>query len=251
MPAAEADGIRAPPVSSSTHRPVSSERLEEVVFGVLDGVITSLALVVGVDGVLSNTVGDITSRFVFLAILAATLGGMLSMFVGAWLSARSRRKVIRRERAREEQHVAELPEREREELRGTFRRQGFAEPEVELLVRAVTADTKRWVDVMMRDELKLPVETEPQPVTHGAVIGLAYVIGGILPAAPFLVSENLRPDLWASLAIGGIQLAAVGFLEARYGGSSVWRGAAEVVAIGLAAAFAVYLVTTFLQGLPG
>ncbi|MCI4336494.1 MAG: VIT1/CCC1 transporter family protein [Thermoplasmata archaeon] len=228
-----------------------SERLEEVVFGVLDGVITSLALVVGVDGVLSHAVGDITSRFVFLAILAATLGGMMSMFVGAWLSARSRQKVIRRERAREEQHIAELPELEREHLRGTFRRQGFGEPEVEILVKAVTGDTKRWVDVMMRDELKLPTESEPQPVTHGAVIGVAYLLGGLLPAAPFLLTSSLQTGLWASLAIGGIQLAGVGFVEAHFGGSSPWRGAAEVAAIGLAAAFAVFLVTTFFQGLPG
>lgn len=239
------------PATIAVHQPVQSERLEEIVFGVLDGVITSLAVVVGVDAVLAHATGGITNRFVFLAVLAATLGGMLSMFVGAMLSARSRRTVIRRERAREERHVSDLPELEREHLRGTFRKQGFGEPEVELLVRAVTADTKRWVDVMMRDELQLPPEHEPQPVTHGAVIGLAYLLGGILPAAPFLVWTDLRTDLWASLAIGAIELGTVGFLEAHYGGTNPWRSTLEVVAIGLAAAFAVFLVTYLLQGIPG
>jgi VIT1/CCC1 family predicted Fe2+/Mn2+ transporter len=173
------------------------------------------------------------------------------MFVGAVLSSRSRKNLILRERAREEREIVEKPEEEREEVRQIFHQRGFSESETDILVRGVCSDPKLWVDLMMRDELGLPPEADPQPFTHGAVIGLAYLLGGILPALPFLFIVNVRTGLWAALAVGGLQLATIGLLEARYAGTSRLRGAGEILLIGLATAFAVFLVTTSLQSLPG
>jgi VIT1/CCC1 family predicted Fe2+/Mn2+ transporter len=232
------------PVHEEGHVIQRAPWLEEAVFGVLDGVITSLALVVTVAGVLA-----IGYRSTFLAVIAAAIGGGLSMFVGALLGARAQARLIGRERAREEREIVERPQVMREELRHIYRSRGFSDGEVEILTNRVTADPKRWVDTMMRDELHLPPEAEPEPFRHGAVIGASYVVAAIIPAIPFLVrTVSLRFDVAVSMVLGGLELVGVGVLQARYAEESPLKGIGEVLLAGLGTTLLVLLVTLLLQG---
>jgi VIT1/CCC1 family predicted Fe2+/Mn2+ transporter len=233
-----------------SHKAGDADWLEEAVFGSLDGVITSLALVVTVSAVLQAP-----DHQVFLTVIAGAVAGTLSMFAGAYLSSRSRAELIRSERAREEWEVDHVPEIERQEVEEIYRSQGFSEEEVAILVRAVTSDKKRWVDMMMRDELGLDPEAPPQPLRHAWVIGFSYLLGGAIPSLPFLlgntatteiVGHSVGVTLLISLGLGGLILASVGAFDAGFAGRSRVRGTAEIVAIGFATAIAVFLVTTLL-----
>ncbi len=228
----------------------SADWLEEAVFGSLDGVITSLALVVTLNIVLSET-----SHTVFLTVIGASVAGTISMFVGALLSARSRENLRKRERAREEWEVDHIPEIERQEIEEIYRKQGFSESEVRLLADRICSDRKLWVDVMMRDELGLPAEESTRSTRHAGIIGFSYLLGGGLLALPFLFSSGptrtvlghtLGIEFFTSLGLGALVLAIVGVVEARFSGAHPVRSVAEIVAIGLAAAIAVFLVTTAL-----
>ena len=227
-----------PAQDGESHVAGSANVLEDVVFGTLDGVVTSLALAVSVAGVLQLT--PVQSA---LTVIAAAVAGSLSMFVGALLSARVRTNLVRSERSREEREVREKPEEEREEVRAIYRARGFTEEETEILVRRVTADPKRWVDMMMVDELGLPPQANKRPLAHGAFIGASYLLGAILPALPFLFIGNTREGLYVSIAVGALELVTVGIIQARYSGTSRLRGAGEILLIGLAAALVVFLVT--------
>src|SRR5271156_6564540 len=143
------------PGHQEAHQSQGADWLEEAVFGSLDGVITSLGLVVTVGAVLS-----LTNHAIFLTVIAAAVAGELSMFVGAFLSARSTENLIRRERAREEWEVDHVPHIERQEVEEIYRKQGYTPEETATLVEILTRDKKRWVDMMMRDELGLPYEPQ-------------------------------------------------------------------------------------------
>ncbi len=225
-------------VEGEVHSAGSANALEDVVFGTLDGVVTSLALAVSVAGVL-----QLTSIQSGLTVIAAAVAGSLSMFVGALLSARARANLVRSERAREEREVREMPEEEREEVRAIYRARGFTEEETEILVRRVTADPKRWVDMMMVDELGLPPQADRPPLSHGGLIGASYLLGAILPAIPFLFLEVTREAMYVSITVGALELVTVGIIQARYSGTSRLRGAGEILLIGLATALVVFLVT--------
>lgn len=255
LPADDAGRASAAPrsalsVHAESHAAGSADWLEESVFGTLDGVITSLALVVALDLILAES-----AHTVFLTVIAASVAGTISMFVGALLSARSRAQLIRRERAREEWEVDHVPEIERREVQEIYEKQGFSPAEVEILVKGVTSDRKRWVDMMMRDELGLPSDEVDRSTRHAGIIGFSYLIGCGLLALPYLFASHtvaslaghsVGSDFVSSLSIGALVLASVGVLEARFSGTHPVRGAAEMIAIGLAAAIAVFLVTLLL-----
>jgi VIT1/CCC1 family predicted Fe2+/Mn2+ transporter len=229
-------------LAREAHTRASGARLEEAVFGSLDGVITAIALGASVAGVL-----HLDHYAVFLTITAAAVAGSLSMFVGALLSARALSNLIQRERAREEREVEEKPDEERQEVRDIYLARGFTSQETEILVNRITSDKKRWVDMMMRDELGL-TESDPAPFRHGAVIGGSYLVASLLPALPFLSHTfPVSQELWASLSVGGIELVIVGILQAHSSGTSRLRGAGEILLIGLGAALAVFLITVALQ----
>jgi len=106
-----APGTHSVASHKEAHQSQGVEWLEEAVFGSLDGVITSLGLVVTVGAVLA-----LSNHAIFLTVIAAAVAGTLSMFVGAFLSARSTENLIRRERAREEWEVDNVPHVERQEV---------------------------------------------------------------------------------------------------------------------------------------
>src|SRR5579871_724535 len=232
------------------HRIGEADWLEEAIFGSLDGVITSLALVVTVAAVL-----DEPHHAVFLTVIAASVAGTLSMFVGAYLSSRSAEHLVRRERAREEWEVDHVPEIERQEVEEIYRRQGFNAEEVAILVKGLTSDKKRWVDMMMRDELGLSAEPPERSFRHASIIGVSYLVGGSLPALPFLfagtsagsfLGHPVEDTLMVSLGLGAVILAVVGVIDAGFSGRGRLRSIVDMLAIGFATAIAVFLVTTLL-----
>jgi vacuolar iron transporter family protein len=225
------------------HKASEAARLEDSVFGILDGVITAVSLSVATAGVVRlNHAG------VFLTVVAAAVAGALSMFSGALLSARARRDLVLRERAREEREVDEKPEEERREVFEIYRARGFTEEETTMLVNRITSDRKMWIDTMMRDELGLPPDVEAEPLTHAGTIGVFYLIGGILPALPYLVTSlSVFQDLEISVALASAELAAVGVLNATYCGKRWLYGLGEILLVGLGTAVAVLLVTLALQ----
>jgi VIT1/CCC1 family predicted Fe2+/Mn2+ transporter len=225
------------------HKSASADRLDDSVFGVLDGVITAISL-----SVATALVVRLDHAGVFLTIVAAAVAGTLSMFTGSALGARARADLIRRERKREEWEVDHMPDEERREMEEIYRARGFTPAEVEILVARVTSDKTRWVDAMMRDELGLPVQPQSEPLNRAATIGVFYLLGGVLPALPYLIgSLPIVSDLELSVAVGAVELAAVGFLSSLYSERSTLRGILEIVGIGLGTAAAVVLVTLALQ----
>lgn len=243
---------RKVPAHAEPHRIGEAEWLEEAVFGSLDGVITALALVVTVSAVLSEP-----AHSVFLTVIGAAVAGTMSMFVGAYLSSRSHENLVARERAREEWEVDHVPEIERAEVEEIYHRQGFTDAEVAILVNRLTSDKKRWVDMMMRDELGLEAEPPERSFRHAGVIGGSYLVGGAIPALPFLDTGNARigwffghpvpATLVISLTLGAVVLAAVGLVDAGFSGRSRWRSLVDMLAIGFATAIAVFVVTTVLS----
>jgi VIT1/CCC1 family predicted Fe2+/Mn2+ transporter len=208
------------------HRAGQGASLRNFVFGTSDGLVTVLAFVAGVSASLANR------RLVLLAGLSEMFAGALSMGLGAFLGARAERDLYRRERAREEREIREVPHLEREELREIYRKKGFDGDALEKVVEVLSANQARWVDTMMSEELGLQAP-EGSARSAALVVGVSYLLAAMVPLIPY-VFLPLNRALGASIAATVLALAAVGVAKARFTQRSRLRAAIETVLAGLA-----------------
>ena len=199
--------------------------LRNFVFGTSDGLVTVLAFVAGVSASLA------TRKLVLMAGLAEMFAGAVSMGLGAFLGTRAEKDWYERERQREEMEVAKIPHLEKEELRDIYRKKGLTGETLERVVDAFTANEKRWVDIMMTEELGLqPVEGSP--VAAGLIVGVSYVLAGAVPLLPYLVLVGTRA-LLASMTITAAALYSVGVAKARLTQRPELRAGIETMMTGL------------------
>ena len=208
------------------HRASQGASLRNFVFGTSDGLVTVLAFVAGV----SASFGD--RKLVLLAGLSEMFAGALSMGLGAFLGAKAERDLYRRERAREEREVREVPHLEREELREIYRKKGFEGDDLVRLIGVLTADQQRWVDVMMSEELGMQ-EAQESPLRGGTVVGISYWLAAAIPLVPYLFL-SVKGAFLASLGLTSLALAGVGVAKARFTQRKKLRGAFETLIAGLA-----------------
>ena len=153
--------------------------LRNFVFGTSDGLVTVLAFVAGVSASLASR------KLVLMAGLAEMFAGAVSMGLGAFLGTRAERDWYERERKREEPEVAEDSAPRKEELRDIYRKKGLEGETLERVVDVFTANEKRWVDIMMSEELGLqPVESSPW--SAGLIVGVSYIVAAAIPLLPYL-----------------------------------------------------------------
>ena len=91
-----------------------------MIFGVSDGLVSNLALVMGVAG--AATAAE--PRFILLAGIAGLLAGSFSMAAGEYISMQSQRELFERQIALERAEMEAMPDEEEAELAATYRSQG-------------------------------------------------------------------------------------------------------------------------------
>jgi vacuolar iron transporter family protein len=204
----------------------ASETVRDVVIGMSDGLTVPFALAAGLSGTVAQT------WIIVAAGLAEIAAGSIAMGLGGYLAARTDRDHYHSERDRELRETVELPEKEREEVAEVFRGYGMSDADIRPVVAAISADQNRWVDFMMKFELGFE-EPEPKRARNSAVtIAISYILGGLVPLAPYMVVGELSRALLISAAVTLAALFVFGFVKGRMTGISPWRGGLQTVVIG-------------------
>ena len=158
------------------------------------------------------------------------------MGLGAYLSVKSAIEYIRGERRREEYEVRQFPERERREIYDIYREKGFEPPVLDSIVDHICADEKRWVKIMMQEELNLVEEETLSPAKSAFATGGAYVVASLMPVLPFVFSDNVHLSFLWSIALTIGALFFVGASKTVVTGLKWWRSGLEAMLIGGVAA---------------
>jgi vacuolar iron transporter family protein len=223
----------------------ASASVRDVVIGMADGLTVPFALAAGITGAIANN--PAASALVVTAGLAEIAAGSIAMGLGGYLAARTDVEHYESEREREVRETVELADIETEEVAKVFRGYGLSEAQMAPVVTAICGDQKRWVDFMMRFELGLE-EPDPKRATRSALtIAAAYIFGGLIPLAPYMLLSSVTEGLRYSIVITLLALAAFGFVKSRFIGISPWKGALQTVLTGGLAATAAFLLARLIE----
>lgn len=211
------------------HRADASGSLRAAVFGANDGLVSNLALVMGVAG------SQAQGRFVLLAGVAGLLAGAFSMGAGEYVSVRSQRELFEREIALEAEEIEAMPEEEENELALIYRAKGIPREEAEVLARRIMADPGHALDTKAREELGLNPEELGSPWGAAVSSFLSFALGAAVPVVPYAVAAGAAAFL-AAVVAAAVVLFGVGAAVALLAGRPTVRGGLRQVGIGALAA---------------
>jgi VIT1/CCC1 family predicted Fe2+/Mn2+ transporter/rubrerythrin len=243
--ASAAEDIDAPTEIASRegwHRSGRSGTLRAVIFGVSDGLVSNLALVMGVAGAGAGAaIGE--GRFILLAGIAGLLAGAFSMAAGEYVSMQSQRELFERQIELERAELEAMPEEEEAELAAVYRAKGFTAEEARAIAKRMFADPQHALDTLVREELGL--DPDELGSAWGAAFGsfVAFALGALVPVVPYLFGSG-GGAFWSAIGASLVALFLVGAGVSLLTGRGLLFSGARQVVIGAAAAVVTYFVGT-------
>ena len=229
------------------HGSEGSRYLSSLVYGGLDGIITTFAVVSGVMG------AQLSPGVIIILGLANLLGDGFSMGTGAYLSSKSDHEYYDREKSREAWEIEHFPEGEKLELLEIYKKQGYPLTDARKKVQIKIANPQRWVDAMMVEELGL-LKDERVPLKEALATFAAFIVCGSLPLLVYLIALiagiHLQPDtaFYISLLLSALALFGLGAAKFFVTQRSPWRSGLEMLLVGGSAAAVAYGVGALLRG---
>ena len=201
--------------------PHGGDWLRGIVFGLNDGLVTTLVFIMAVSAVASNNL--------VLIALGEVVAGGISMALGGYLSSRTSRELLEQRIATERHEIAHEPEEERAELRTIYERKGLRGVILDRVVDDLTADDELWLQVLVSDELGVMEGEQERPWLQGFQVGSAFVLGGLIPTIPLLLSLPF-PQFWA-YGLTATTALLLGAVKSRYTQTGPVRAGLEFLAI--------------------
>lgn len=183
---------REVPDPRTPHETRASGILRPVVFGANDGLVSNLALVMGVAG------ANPGPSVVVLAGIAGLLAGAFSMGVGEYISVQSQRELLAYQLAFQRRQLRETPDQERRILTDIYRKRGFTDDEAAHFVDRVFADPESATRLLIFEEVGLDERSIGSPWSAGIGSFLAFTLGALIPLVPYLLIAE-TPAFTASL----------------------------------------------------
>jgi VIT1/CCC1 family predicted Fe2+/Mn2+ transporter len=217
------------------HRDVQGGWARAAVFGASDGLVSNVALILGVAGASTD------APLVRVAGISGLLAGAFSMAAGEYVSVKAQNELVEREIEIERRSIAEKPEAETNELAAIYEQRGVGPEQARRLAIAIMADPDVALDVHTREELGVAPDGLGSPVAAASSSFAAFSIGALLPVVPWFFGGGAAAVV-ASLVVAFFAAAFVGVLIARYTERSLVRTAMRqvlVAAVSCAVTFAI------------
>ena len=194
---------RSLPDATAAHETRANSVLRPIVFGANDGLVSNLALVMGVAG------ANPGAGVIVLAGLAGLLAGAFSMAVGEYISVQSQRELLDYQIAFQRKQLRDAPDQERAILIRSYMERGFDTPTAEQFATAVFADPEHAVRILIFEEVGLDARSIGSPFAAAFGSFVAFTVGALVPLLPYLLASG-SPAFVASIAASMVALALLG-----------------------------------------
>ena len=221
--------------SEHHHRKIHGGTARAAVFGVSDGLVSNIALVLGMAGA-----GPAPS-VVRLAGLVGLLGGAFSMAAGEYVSMKAQSELLQRELDLERIEIARRPENERRELAQIYRSRGVEASAADRLAAEMMADPDLALQTHAREELGIDPDELGAPLQAAGTSFGSFGVGALVPVLPWFFLSGTAAIV-ASMVAGALAAVVIGVLLARYTERSVVPSALRQLGIAALAAGVPYAI---------
>jgi vacuolar iron transporter family protein len=217
------------------HRDIQKGSARAAVFGVSDGLVSNVSLILGVAG------ADPQPGVVRLAGLAGLVAGAFSMAAGEYVSMRAQAELFERELDLERHELRRSPQAETVELSNIYVARGVQPSRA----REVAEDMMRDPEVALETHAREELGIDPRSLgsAWGAAISsfLAFTVGALLPLLPWLFGSGDAAVI-GSVVLGALGALGVGVALAGFTGRSRLRSGLRQLLIASGAAAITFLV---------
>ncbi|HJQ43329.1 MAG TPA: VIT1/CCC1 transporter family protein [Jatrophihabitantaceae bacterium] len=198
---------RPDPEIHHQHRDVSGGWLRPTVFGMMDGLVTNFALILGLTG------GDASHRVVVLGGLASLLAGAFSMASGEYVSVQSQNESTRAEVEVERHELTHNAEAERSELAQMYVARGVDPELADEVATQLSRNPEQALLIHAQEELGVDPSQLPSPYVAAGSSLVSFAIGAFIPLLPFLLGAH---SALASSIVSLVALFVAGTLSSRF-----------------------------------
>jgi vacuolar iron transporter family protein len=210
--------------------------IRDFVFGMEDGLVSNLGLVLGV------YVGGGDGFTIILAGLASMLAGAFSMSAGSYLSSKSQREVYEHEMRNVTKSLKENPKKYLKEMSGILKLEGFDQDEIEALLHHFEHHNQStFITNYIQKKVGISEDKLEHPMYNAVTMFFSFLVGSLFPIIPFiLIGGGTAAIVATSLTI--CALFAVGAAKTHYTHRNWFKSGVEIMIVGLGAGIIGYLV---------
>jgi len=233
-------------IHKEMHDGNSGKYLKSWVYGGLDGIITTFAVVSGVIG------ASLSSSIILILGFANLIADGISMGVGDYLSTKSEKEYFDLERSRERWEVNNHPKGEIDEMIEVYEKNGFSLNDSKKMVKLLSKNKKFWIKTMMHEELGLMKE-KISSKKHGTITFISFLIFGFIPLSIYVFGAifdiKISHEFLLTSLFTAVALFILGSIKTRFTGKNWIKSGIETLIIGSLAASAAYFVGVILSNI--
>ena len=218
----------------------SRARIREFVFGIQDGLISTVGLLAGVQGATEST------AVVILAGMTSMFAGAISMAAGSYLSSSAEKEIFDKELREAEDLAGKEPYLAAEGLLKALSQEGLKKEQGYRIVKLLAQEERVFLRTFQEKVFGLGTAEINRPLQAALVMGLSFVVGALVPLLPYLMLAGM-PALYLSITLAALTLFSVGVFKGRLAAKPLLASGLEFFFIAVGAALLGYWIGLAVQ----
>jgi len=218
----------------------SRARIREFVFGIQDGLISTVGLLAGVQGATENNL------VVIITGLTSMFAGAVSMGAGSYLSSSAEKEIFDKELREAEELAEKEPYMAAEGLLRALNQEGLKKEQSYRIVKLLTEEEKVFLRTFQEKVFGLGAAEINRPLQAAMVMGASFIVGALIPLLPYLILAGMEA-LYLSIALAAATLFSVGVFKGYLAAKSPFFSGLEFFFIAVGAAILGYLIGIVVQ----
>ncbi len=211
----------------------SSSTMREMVFGMEDGMVSTLGAITGIAAATGDHFVVILSGIVIISVES------VSMAVGSYLSSKSAKGIDERKMQEEKTELVKFPKEEEKELVEMYVIDGWPEDLAKKMAAVASKDEKLFLQEMSYRELGIVPEKMENPLKNGLVMWVSYVLGGVIPVSVYFIL-GLPVAIFVSIGVTLFALFLLGVYTSKFSKRNWFKAGFEMFALASIAALVGY-----------
>lgn len=218
----------------------SRARIREFVFGIQDGLISTVGLLAGVQSATEN------NAVVLLTGMTSMFAGAISMAAGSYLSSSAEKEIFDKEIKEAEDLAEKEPYLAAEGLLKALGQEGLKKEQGYRIVKLLAQEEKVFLRTFQEKVFGLGAAEINRPLQASLVMGASFVVGALIPLLPYLVLDGMMA-LYFSIALAAVTLFSVGVFKGYLAARALLLSGLEFFFIAVGAALLGYLIGLVVQ----